>query len=157
METLLLLLNRRKHRAFRRDLIAFFEALSLYLGAGYDLSYSWAQILTQIKESLAPEMGRLLAGEENRMGALLKGLTQGYPIAKHRVWFAVLAELYEQGAPLTEAVQAMAAGLRAEQARDWEAFARTLPTKANLVLLVCFLPPTLVLLFLPLVMTLDSL
>jgi hypothetical protein len=142
----------------RRDLITFFDGLSLYLRAGYDLSYSWPEVLRQT-EGGRWKIHRWLGGEglPPRFGVRLEHLSAHYPVERHRVWFAVLKELYEQGAPLTDAVHAMAASLRAEQSRDWESFTRTLPTKANLVLLVCFLPPTLVLLFLPLLMTFDSL
>ena len=158
MENILILLSRRRERAFRRDLIAFFEALSLYLRAGYDLSFSWPEILDQTR-GLAGEFVSCLRGKEGAdgIGPLLSRLTESYPVESHRVWFAVLRELYEQGAPLTEAVQAIGASLREEQSRDWEAFARTLPTKANLILLVAFLPPTLILLFLPLLMTFEAL
>lgn len=135
-----------ERRARRRDLIRFLEALALFLQCGFDLSYSWPTAIGGAES--VPEPLRDTAGEG--MAAHLTRLSETYPDPEHRLWFSVLRQLYEQGAGLTDAVLAIGSTLREEQNRDWERHCRTLPTKINVLLILFFLPPTLVLLFVPL-------
>lgn len=136
----------------RFDLIHFFDALSLYLQAGYDLSYSWpethkalvAEMTPTLKEALSPSKA------EEGMVHVLTRLCENFPIVCHRMWFSILKELYVNGAGLNEAVAAIGATLRKEHERDLESHFRNLPTKINVLLLIFFLPPTMLLIFAPL-------
>jgi hypothetical protein len=156
MEGIHLFLVRRERR-LRHDLIYFLEALSLHLQCGFELSYSWPETLAAVAMELEPRLQAALHGDgEKPMGDKLRDLAANYPVPSHRMWFSVLAELYSSGAPLVEAVQAISQALRREQSRDLETHCRNLPTKANVCLLLFFLPPTLLLLFVPLVLELSG-
>ena len=135
----------RAKRRRRNGLIAVLDAVALYLSAGYDLAYAWPGAVEACRADL-PIPG------EHGMTAVLTELARGYPEPEHRVWFTVLSDLYASGASLTAAVEAMADTLRKEQALDLETHCRILPTKANVVLLVFFLPPAFLLLFAPLIL-----
>ena len=84
------------------------------------------------------------------MTAFLARLAADYPDADHRIWFLALAELYETGAGLREAVEAVSKTLRGEHGRDLEAHCRELPTRVNILLLLFFFPAVAALLFVPL-------
>lgn len=147
-----------EQRRARRGLIQFFEALSLYLRAGFALSYSWPETL----KSLGPHLPHLLraelssqsleAGTEESVGDILNRLKSGCCIASHRMWFGVLAELYDSGTSTIQAIQAISQTLRREQEAELETHLRVLPLKVNVVLMIFFLPPTFLWLFGPLVM-----
>jgi hypothetical protein len=148
--------QKRKERVSRQGLICFLESLALYLKAGFALSYSWEQsissaqggILSEVVKTLMPKVGEDSANES--LGKALKRLNLEGDSAMCRVWFGVLAELYESGADLTPAVEAFSGVLRRELQRDLEAHCRTLPMKANIILLLFFFPPTIICLFVPL-------
>ena len=150
MERLEILLKRAARRR-RQELAQFLESVSLFLDAGFDLSYAWPEAFRSLGARLDPWLAGLLEVPHGETpSATLRRLARNYPEPSHRIWFLVLQELYESGAPLREAMRASAQALRAEHARDLEAHCRTLPTRANVILLLFFLPPTLALLFLPL-------
>jgi hypothetical protein len=135
----------RAKRRRRNGLVAVLDAVGLYLTAGYDLGYAWPGAVEAARSSLPVPADR-------GMAAVLAELAAGYPDLEHRVWFAVLSDLYTSGASLGAAVEAMSATLRKEQALDLEAHCRLLPTKDNVVLLIFFLPPAFLLLFSPLIL-----
>lgn len=145
------ILLKRKERRWRRELILFVEALSLHLSAGLDLGFSWPETLASLACEISPELRAWLDPEEESVGRLLNRLAGDYPFSEHRLWFAALRDLHGSGAALGQAVSAMAAFLRREQEAALETHARELPTKINVLLLLFFLPPTFLLLFLPLV------
>ncbi len=150
MEGLLILLN-REHRRRRHQLSHFFDALSLYLEAGFDMGYAWPEVYRALSPHLCPSLQRALPLSEGQsVSSLLEALGRDYPQVDHRLWFQVLRELYERGAGMREAVEAVARTLREEHERDLESHCQRLPTRANVVLLLFFLPPTLLLLFAPL-------
>lgn len=162
MENFGFLLNRKvkKARLWRHQLLQFLDALSLYLQAGYDLAYGWTEthraLETELCSGLEKELrtGGGLAGEG--ILALLSRLARSYPEPGHRLWFSVLKELYTSGAGLSDAVRAMANTLRQEHYRDLDAHCRNLPTKINVLVLLFFLPPALLLLFTPLILEILS-
>ena len=162
MENLYLLLipKRKKARLWRHQLMQFLDALSLYLQAGYDLAYGWPETHRALKAELCPGLGKELefsrGGEEEGILALLSRLAMHYPDPGHRLWFSVLKELYSSGAGLGEAVRAMASHLRHEHYRDLDAHCRNLPIKINVLVLLFFLPPSLLLLFTPLLLEILS-
>lgn len=140
MAHLPLRLKRRRRRDLS-ELLVRLDLLSLYLGAGFDLSYAWGEATGSAPGPVAGELDRL---------------ARTYPNPVHRVWFASLRDLYGQGAPVQPLVAAFADYLRKERARDMEVFARELPTRANLLLLLFFLPAAFLLLFAPLLLQLGQ-
>ncbi len=141
----------RERRRWRRDLIHFFEGVSLHIHSGYDLAYSWSEVLKGLSEVLNPTFTELLClRDEEGITGLLGRLANGYPEPSHRMWFGMLKQLYGQGAPMGEAVLAAGKTLRGEQERDLEAHCRRLSGRLNLRILFFFLPPTFLLLFCPL-------
>jgi hypothetical protein len=153
---LLLVGKMKKTRLWRHQLLQFLDALSLYLQAGYDLAYGWPETHRALEAELCPALAKELraAGGVDGEGilALLSRLALSYPEAGHRLWFSVLKELYASGAGLGDAVRAMANSLRQEHYRDLDAHCRNLPTKINVLVLLFFLPPALLLLFTPLIL-----
>lgn len=150
----------KKDRLWRHQLLQFLDALSLYLQAGYDLAYGWAETHRALETELCPGLGtELRAGggiDGEGILALLSRLGLSYPEPGHRLWFSVIRELYSSGAGLSDAVRAMANTLRQEHYRDLDAHCRNLPTKINILVLLFFLPPALLLLFTPLILEILS-
>jgi hypothetical protein len=148
------LLNRRRAR---RDLTLFLDGLTLYVTAGFELGYAWSEVGALVEGEIEPSLvSWLRISEPSALPAQLIKLEAGYPDPAHRLWFGLLRELYDQGAGLTEPLSAFSAVLREEERRDLEAFGRALPTRINLLLMVFFLPPTFLLLFLPLLFALSG-
>jgi hypothetical protein len=147
-----------EERRNRQALIQFFDALSLYLRAGFALSYSWPETLQALgpvlPDLLRAELGShsLEAETTESVGDVLNRLKLNCRFAPHRLWFGVLAELYSSGTSLVQPVQAIAGTLRKEQHAELENHLRVLPVKVNVVLMVFFLPPTFLWLFGPLLM-----
>jgi hypothetical protein len=148
MAGLKFLLERRVERRRRSRLLSFTQGLSLYLQVGYDLHYSWQKMMEvrglEMEDCLRLDVSEGIA---TRLGIL----SEEYPAEEHRLWFSVLSDLYRAGGGLAPAVLAISTHLRREQERDLEAHCQTLPTRMNVVLILFFLPPTLLLLFYPLV------
>lgn len=145
MERLDVLLKKTARRR-RQRLAHFFEVLSLYLEAGLDLAYAWPRAWEALEGN--DDFLRMREGES--VSAALERLAATYPEPGHALWFSVVGELYGRGAGLRDGVQAAARALRAEQNRALDAHCRKLPMRANVILMIFFLPPTLVLLFAPL-------
>jgi len=135
-----LLLKRRRRRQ-ASDLLARLDLVALYLTAGFDLSYAWNEGWARDNASVTSELGRFAVE---------------YPNPAHRVWFSALKDLYANGSPVQPLVAAFCDYLRKERAREMEAFARELPAKANLLLLIFFLPAAFLLLFPPLLLRLGQ-
>lgn len=144
-ECLLLTLARRR----RQSLILFLHALGVMLEAGYDLAYAWPETYHQLREASGDRHALELRKGES-LPVLLQRLADSYPDRSHRLWFALLGELYRSGTSLSPAITAIGQALEEEQERDWQAHTRSLPVKASLVLALFFLIPALALVFLPL-------
>ena len=142
-------------RRYRQGLIHFFEAW-------FALSYSWPETIASLEESICERLRGDLASKtkeaelEETVGEILKRLSRSCWIASYQIWFGVVSELYESGAPLSQAVEAIATTLQREQERDLEAHCRSLPMKVNVTLMIFFLPPTFLFLFGPLVLEILS-
>ena len=118
--------------------------------AGHDLSHAWG-------ESLAFGGGavRWLKGPGEGPWHW-RGLSRGWPLPEHRLWFALLEELDGSGAPLLPLLAAFATALRRERSRELEGFCRALPGRLSVVLLLIYLPAAFLLLFGPLLLSLPS-
>lgn len=147
---MLLLTEKRRLRA---DLIHFFEGVAIHIHCGYDLAYAWNEVLRGVGQVMAPAFVTLMLFQDGgTLADTLNRLSNSYPDPSHRLWFTILAQLYMQGAGMSEAVTAAAETLDREQARDLDNHCRTLPGRLNLRILLFFLPPTLLLLFCPLLL-----
>lgn len=146
-----------KKREYRRGLIYFFESLSLYLKAGFSLSYCWGETLRALKGAIPQELeielrgGEQVLGVMESLGEVLENLKCNCHIESYRMWFAVLSDLYVSGASLTRPVESLVLALRREQEAELEAHCRSLPLKVNIVLILFFLPPIFLSLLGPLV------
>jgi len=146
MASLSLSLNRRA-RIERQRLLALLDLVSLYLSAGFDLSYAWAE---------ARKAGFLPVGKDASLLGEIEVFAAQLSNPVHRVWFRALRDLYREGAPVQALLSAFADQVRKERMRDMESFARQLPTRANLLLLLFFLPAAFLLLFAPLLLQLSQ-
>lgn len=151
-----------EQRKYRYGLICFFDSLALYLKAGFSLSYSWPETLRALEGTFSPELLSDLRGTqaqfsaESDLGGLLLDLKNNCRNVSYRMWFGILWELYLSGAQLIHGVEAVTLALRREQEREFEMHCRALPTKANIVLMLFFLPPTFLWLFIPLILEILS-
>jgi hypothetical protein len=151
-----------QQRKYRYGLICFFDSLTLYLKAGFSLSYSWPETLRALEETFSAELLGDLRGPkteswaERDLGGLLLDLKNNCRNVSYRMWFGILWELYSSGAQLTHGVEAVTTALRREQEREFEMHCRALPTKVNIVLILFFLPPTFLWLFIPLILEILS-
>ncbi len=156
LATFELSLKRQRRRALY-DLFNFFDVVSVYLMVGYDLSFSWPQVIRVIASQMKSQvLSDLSPKEQESMGTCLKRLSSSFQIEPYRIWFSILKELYEKGAGLVEPMGAIAASLRSDYLRDLETHSRTLPTKIQILLLIFFLPPALLVLFVPLLVEVSS-
>jgi hypothetical protein len=143
-------------RRERRNLIHFLQGLSLLVTAGYDLSFAWPEAIQMVRGDLDEDwVDELHWSGEPGLAAHLDTLSVCYRDQRHRPWFGVLKDLYIQGGGLGEAISAVADTLRDEQKRDLDGHLRELPIRLNLLILLFFLPPSLLLLFVPLLLSLD--
>ena len=138
----------RQNRILRRELLTFLEAIELYLLAGYDLSFAWGEA----KLALKPGHFKTWAEEQSatEMALILERFARDYPVPGHRIWFQVLRELVGRGASLGPTLAGFIAALHAETQREVASHARLLPMQLNLLLLMFFLPSTLALVLIPL-------
>lgn len=152
MEAFGFLLTTPRARRRRRDLIQFVEGVRLFLRVGWDLAYAWPRTFEQLKDDFGDEARELLAIEpsEGFLSALRAGAAK-FPEPAHRTWWALIADLHEAGASLGDALGAFSQTLKEEHRRDLEQHVRAAPTVTNLCLLLFFLPPTVVLILLPLI------
>lgn len=159
-ENIGILLRAKGERRLRYALISFMEAISMHLQVGFDLAYSWNEVCRAIEEELPVKLKEHLRPwreESTGVTSVLVKLSESYPNRSHRVWFSVLADLYRSGAPLAPACFSIAATLRKEHERELESHCHSLPTRMNVCLILFFLPPTLLLLFYPLVIEIIKL
>lgn len=148
-------LLKKRERRLRRDLIRFLDLIALHLQGGYDLGYAWPETVRALSAELEPGIAGLLSPAAHEgIAPLLERLEKGYPVAEHRLWFSVIARLYEEGAGLHEPVTAIAATLRKELERDLERHCRNLPSRTNILLLLFYFPAVALLLFIPLLVEL---
>ncbi len=146
-------LKTKEKREARHGLVQFFEALFMNLSSGFELSYAWRETLSILSKELPPFLSKELElVESESFSVLLDKLGSSYSSVEHRIWFQTISELYQSGAGLTEAVRGVALTLRKEHERDLENHIRALPTKLNVCMLLFFLPPTLAVLFFPLLL-----
>lgn len=158
MASLRILLKQKKERCFRHGVIVFFESLSMHLVAGLEMAYAWEQALSSLHATIPQELQQLLQKKGGEgMGEVFQRLSLQYPTVQHRLWFSVLNELYQSGAGMVEIVRSLAHTLRDEQSRDLETHLRNLPVKMNVVLILFFFPPTILLIFAPLLLELTHL
>ena len=141
----------RQVRRVRRELIQFCDSLLLFLGCGYDLAYSWTETLRASTQSNSlPQIRPELSLSGVGLTQHLNHLTANFCHAQFRQWFGIFEDAYKTGSPMIPIITAFAQNLRREQERDFEEHCRNLPTRTNVLLLLFFLPPTLLLIFSPL-------
>ena len=144
-----LLKGKNRHdRWLRRDLLIFLQAIELYLLAGYDLSFGWRESARAVKPGGFKSWLEADSGAE--LLSILARFARDYPIPGHRIWFAVIRELVSRGASLGPSVAGFIAALHAETQREIASHTRLLPMRLNLLLLMFFLPSTLALVLIPL-------
>ncbi len=143
-------LVKRKRRQRTQNLIEFFTALSLFLRVGWDIGHAWREALHSLQPRLGTDMKHFLALDGDGLAPVWKRLSAEYPDAEHRLWFTALEKLHQNGAAMGDAVNAIVCSLRNEQSCDLDGHCRTLPARTNILLILFFLPPTLILLLFPL-------
>lgn len=128
----------------------------MFVLAGFDLSYSWEQASELVREGGDGEFLEQWAMEgSGPLCSKLSELHRSCPLKDMRVWFSVLESLYGQGAPVREALLGMASHLRRSHLQDFESHCRDLPTKVNIWMVLFFLPPTFLLVLVPLLLQLG--
>ncbi|NBX93263.1 MAG: hypothetical protein EBQ85_08550 [Proteobacteria bacterium] len=157
--SILLTSRLRVQRKLRKQLLHFFDLLGLYLQVGYELGFAWNQVLRALKssekESLLDEL--IYEDTQESLNDCLSRLRQNFKDPQYRIHFGTLAQLYQQGAPLALATRSISQCLRCEFERDLENHLRKAPTQAQILLLLFFLPPALILLFMPILQQLRNL
>ncbi len=140
---------------YRQCLIQFLQILLLYLQAGYELKLAWLRALSELSDKKRKSLFSLQLPEFGTLYEHLDFLAQrqGHD-EKH--WWRVLYELYGKGAPLVPALKNFVDTLVVQDQADWIRRERQLPLKMNVILIVFFLPPTLLLFIVPLVLALRQ-
>lgn len=160
MEKFKVLLNAKKRggerRKRRRDLSQFLEVVVLFLEVGADFASAWDRALEQVGAtveglfSVDPN-----SSDVSSFSSKLDYLARTYPDPGHRLWFQVFSELYSAGAPMKDVVLSAAEFLRKEHGREVELHCQSFPRRAQIYLLLFFLPPAFFLLFAPVLMQLT--
>lgn len=132
------LLGSKKERGFKKDLLFFLELTKLYLSVGFDLSTAW-----ELSQPSNQNEGNQTVFEE------LFRMEMSCCFKKYRIFFGILRQLYQQGGALIPALDTFCRIIRKDLEKDLEAQLRRLPTEANLLLIVFFIPPALFLLLMP--------
>lgn len=122
----------------RREWMAFLHTVTLFVRCGFDLRYAWEQANQQ-----SAHVFSYRAVHERVHGI-------------EASWWQILGKLYQQGGPVLAALEAFLRTIREEEAREMERFARELPLRLHLRLVVFFLPATLILLFFPMLNRLSQ-
>jgi len=153
------LLKQRKDRLQRRELLLFWDFLGLYISVGYDLAYAWPEVIKFLQTNKPESFLECfcLEKEDETLTSLLLRLEKDFEPVNHRFMFTALRQLYLKGAPLMPAIRSFSTFVRREIEQSFESHLRESPIRANICLLVFFLPPTLVLLFSPLILYLRAL
>jgi tetratricopeptide (TPR) repeat protein len=138
----------KAQRRRRQALLLFLQALSVMLEAGYDLAFAWPRTWKDLQGEHDWSLLEARSGEG--VLTLLERLQKTYPDPIHRLWFALLTDLYRSGTSLGPALTAIEQALEEEQEREWQAHNRSLPIKTSVILAFFFLLPALVAVFLPL-------
>jgi hypothetical protein len=128
--------SKSKSVLLKKQLLLFFDVLALYVSVGYDLFYAWNEAVDSSELFVRPEA-------HQSMNTVLEELENSFPLKNYRFTFGVLRQLYSRGATLTPAIHAFSKTLRRDLEREFEAHLRTAPLRANLCLLLFFLPPAL--------------
>lgn len=139
-------LTRKQERKIKKDLLFILEMTKLYLSLGYDLSYAWNIALQKKHENRFQLVTEDLGNQE-----------KGFPLKKYRVFFGVLKQLYLRGGALIPAIDTFSRVVRKDLEKDLEVHLRKVPVEANVLLLVFFVPPALLLLILPFLFSLPDL
>ncbi len=144
------LLEGRTRRRCRRELIQFTDSLALYLGCGFDLAHSWNESISGMLSDGPTRHSLTLRDPGTPFSEHLEHLASTFPMTSLRQWFGILRQSYVVGSPIIPLIRAFSESMRRDQLRDFEQHARTLPTRANVLLLIFFLPPALLIIFGPL-------
>lgn len=144
----------------RNELVRYLEWVLLYLSAGYELGFAWEQTRLQVPLELIPELLPFLESAESQSGhsisKRLRWFSEHLPYDEMRMWFGAIEKLYQSGAGLSGPLRAAIRTLRNSEAQDLEQHLRALPGKVNVLMLIFFIPPTLVLMLLPLLLGLGA-
>lgn len=145
--------KQKDERCLRRELILFFDLLELYISVGYDLSFAWQETLFHFKSLSHLDFNPTVTNNWEDQGLLhhLKRLEQTFPVERYRFGFTGLVQLYSRGGALTPFIQSFSRFLRQELERDLSGYLRDCPTRANVLMILFFLPPALALLLIPLI------
>lgn len=139
-------LTRKKERQLKKELLFFLEVTNLYLSLGYDLSYAWNLALKKKQPGAVQTVSEELLEKETQ-----------FSLKKYRVFFGVLRQLYQRGAALIPVIDTFSRVVRKDLEKDLEAHLRKVPVEANVLLLVFFIPPALLILILPFLFSLQDL
>lgn len=123
-------------RERRRARLAMLRTVTARVEVGLDLAYAW------------PE-----ADPTGHFADRLRAEDKSDPI--DALWLPVLAELYEAGAPMRDALSGWQTSLAEAQTADVERFCRERPERVSVVLLLFYLPAAFLILFPPLLASLP--
>lgn len=149
MEVFKFFLKKQKNEKLYSELLIFFEGLSLYLEAGYDLSTSWSELRSM---NWSTEFYPLIqmSGEVGVVEQL-KYLAEKNIFPDATPWFLTMQEQYLEGASMLKISLAMNLSLRRDRELRLKQFMSQLPTRINILLIIFFLPGLFLMLLWPLV------
>lgn len=147
-------MKRSTQRAFRREAIDFIGAVLLFVRAGFDLTYGWAQVSTEFRSR--GTNGNWLFGASSPRRRL-SSLSRRCPVEEWRPWFRLLQKMQVSGAPVESSLTGFLRALEEEEEEDVVQFIEALPRKTQWLLVIVVLPPALVLMCLPIFAALSAL
>lgn len=149
--------ERRRKRAIELKLPDAMELLGIAIAAGSPVEQCFREVAESMDGPLAQEFS-LVDREVNLLGhsreEALKHLGQRCCSQDVSAFVAQLAQAVSQGSSLTEGLAAQAALARETAQAEAMERIRKMPTKLDIVLSLCFLPPTVALVVVPTVVDL---
>lgn len=149
--------ERARRRAIERKLPDAMELLGIAIAAGSPIEQCFREVAESMNGPLAQEFS-LVDREVNLLGRsreeALKHLGQRCRSQDVSAFVAQLTQAVSQGSSLTEGLAAQAALARETAQAEAMERIRKMPTKLDIVLSLCFLPPTVALVVVPTVVDL---
>ena len=143
-------ISQKEKRRWSREFLEWTESMCSGVSVGQGFRETWTQTEATFEESWSSSTldSLSLPPSLDTLGAM-KRVVDRHPLESVRLWFSILIKLVQEGSELAPTLEAMVRELRSQRKWELETYLRDLPTRVNLRLMLLLLPPTLLILVLP--------